>query len=77
MYADFDIAAKGLNIVGLRRAGFKHSEVAALKAAYKLLYRSGLKLEEALGRIEAEVPTEHTRHLVRFIRASQRGICRE
>jgi UDP-N-acetylglucosamine acyltransferase len=77
MYADFDIAAKGLNIVGLRRAGFKHSEVAALKAAYKLLYRSGLKLEEALGRIEAEVPTEHTRHLVRFIRASERGICRE
>jgi UDP-N-acetylglucosamine acyltransferase len=77
MYADFDIAAKGLNIVGLRRAGFKHSEVAALKAAYKLLYRSGLKLEAALGRIEAEVPTEHTRHLVRFIRASERGICRE
>ena len=77
MYADFDIAAKGLNIVGLRRAGFKHSEVAALKTAYKLLYRSGLKLEAALGRIEAEVPTEHTRHLVRFIRASERGICRE
>ena len=77
MYADFDIAAKGLNIVGLRRAGFKHSEVAALKTAYKLLYRSGLKLEEALGKIEAEVPTEHTRHLVRFIRASERGICRE
>ena len=77
MYADFDIAAKGLNIVGLRRAGFKHSEVAALKVAYKLLYRSGLKLEAALGRIEAEVPTEHTRHLVRFIRASERGICRE
>jgi UDP-N-acetylglucosamine acyltransferase len=77
MYADFDIAAKGLNIVGLRRAGFTHSEVVALKAAYKLLYRSGLKLEEALTRIEAEIPTEHAQHLVRFIRASQRGICRE
>jgi len=36
-----------------------------------------LKLEEALQRIEAETPTEHTRHLSSFIRASKRGICRE
>jgi hypothetical protein len=36
-----------------------------------------LKLEDALRRIETEVPTEHTRHLVAFIRASKRGICRE
>jgi len=77
LYADFDIAAKGLNLVGLRRAGFTHQQVDALKQAYKLLYRSGLKLEEALARIESEVPTEHTRHLVSFIRSSKRGICRE
>ena len=77
MYADFDIAAKGLNLVGLRRAGFTHQQVNALKQAYKLLYRSGLKLEEALARIETEVPTEDTRHLVSFIRSSKRGICRE
>ena len=49
----------------------------ALKTAYRLLYRSGLKLEEALARIESEVPTGHTRHLVAFVRASKRGICRE
>lgn len=77
LYSDFNIAAKGLNLVGLRRAGFKAAEVAALKTAYKILYRSNLKLEEALARIEAEVPTEHTRHLVAFIRSSKRGICRE
>ncbi len=77
MYADFDIAAKGLNLVGLRRAGFSHQQIGALKQAYKILYRSGLKLEDALARIEAEVPTEHTRHLVSFIRGSKRGICRE
>jgi len=77
MYADFDIAAKGLNLVGLRRAGFTQLEIGALKRAYKLLYRSGLKLEDALTRIETEAPSEHTRHLVSFIRSSKRGICRE
>ncbi|HEY3839743.1 MAG TPA: hypothetical protein VGL72_24395 [Bryobacteraceae bacterium] len=42
-----------------------------------MLYRSGLRLEEALARIEAEAPSEETAHLVRFIRGSRRGICRE
>ncbi len=77
MYADYNVAAKGLNLVGLRRAGVSREDIAALKQAYKLLYRSGLKLEDALARIETEVPTEHTRHLVKFIRSSERGICRE
>jgi UDP-N-acetylglucosamine acyltransferase len=71
------LVAKGLNLVGLKRAGFTRPDIQALKKAYQILYRSGLKLEAALGRIEAEVPTEHTAHLVRFIRASKRGICRE
>jgi UDP-N-acetylglucosamine acyltransferase len=77
LYSDFNIAAKGLNVVGLKRAGYKASDVAALKKAYTLLYRSGLKLEEALARIEAEVATPEARHLVAFIRRSDRGICRE
>ena len=77
MYSDFNVAAKGLNLVGLRRAGFSRDEITALKAAYRILYRSGLKLETALQRIETELHTEHTRHLVNFIRASKRGICRE
>lgn len=77
LYSDFNIAAKGLNLVGLKRAGFTLQEVQYLKTAYKLLYRSGLKLDDALARIESEIPSEHARHLVSFIRASQRGICRE
>jgi UDP-N-acetylglucosamine acyltransferase len=77
LYSDFNVSPKGLNIVGLRRAGFTAHEVRALKHAYKLLYKSGLKLEEALSRIEAESPTEHTQHLAAFIRSSKRGICRE
>jgi UDP-N-acetylglucosamine acyltransferase len=77
LYTDFNIAPRGLNLVGLRRAGFSKADVQALKLAYTLLYRSGLKLDEALSRIEAETSTAHTRHLVAFIRESKRGICRE
>lgn len=77
LYADFNVAAKGLNLVGLRRAGFRAEQISALKAAYRLLYRSGLKLQEALERIEQEAPTPETAHLTAFVRASKRGICRE
>lgn len=77
LYSGFNVEPKGLNLVGLKRAGFSSSDVAALKKAYRLLYRSGLPLEDALARIEAEIPTEHTLHLVRFIRRCERGICRE
>lgn len=75
-YSDFNIAPRGLNLVGLKRAGFGREEIAALKQAYRILYRSGLKLAEALARIEEQVPGEHARHLIAFIRSSQRGICR-
>jgi UDP-N-acetylglucosamine acyltransferase len=77
LYEGARIAPVGLNLVGLKRAGFQAPDIAALKAAYRLLFRSRLKLEEALARIESEIPTEHTLHLVAFIRRSERGICRE
>lgn len=77
LYSGFNVEPKGLNLVGLKRAGYNHSAIVVLKRAYQLLYRSGLKLREALTRIEAEIPTPETLHLVKFIRASTRGICRE
>ena len=77
LYSDFNVSVKGLNLVGLRRAGFKADEIKILKAAYRILYRSGLKQTDALARIETEMPSEHTRRLVEFIRLSKRGIARE
>jgi UDP-N-acetylglucosamine acyltransferase len=77
LYAGYNVQAKGLNLVGLKRAGYKASDVSVLKRAYRILYRSGLKLEDALARIETELPTAETLHLVNFIRRSERGICRE
>ncbi len=75
-YAGYDARPNGLNAVGLRRAGFTASQVAAIKKAYRTLYRSGLKLEEALAALEPDTD-ENVRDLVRFIRGSHRGICRE
>jgi len=77
LYSGFNVEAKGLNLVGLKRAGFKPAQVAQLKKAYQMLYRSGLKLDEALAKIETEIPDDNTLHLIRFIRGSKRGICRE
>jgi UDP-N-acetylglucosamine acyltransferase len=77
LYSGFNVEAKGVNLVGLKRAGLKAPQITALKNAYRLLYRSGLKLEDALGRIESEIATPEAAHLVRFIRQSKRGICRE
>jgi len=77
LYTGFDVVVKGLNLIGLRRAGFTPAQAAVLKRAYRLLYRTGLKLQEALQRIENELEGDEIRHLVTFIRRSKRGICRE
>jgi UDP-N-acetylglucosamine acyltransferase len=77
LYSDFNVAAKGVNIVGLKRAGFSADEIRLLKMVYRILFRSGLKQEEALRRIEADCNSEHARHVAEFVRRSERGICRE
>ena len=68
--------AHGLNIVGLRRAGFKSSGLHNLKEAYRLLLRSGLSLEDALGRLE-DLADPVVAHLIDFVRNSSRGFCHE
>lgn len=77
LYSDFNVAAKGLNLVGLKRAGFSTRQIRELKDAYRVLYRSGLKQDEAVEQMEAQNTSENVRYLVEFIRRSKRGICRE
>ena len=76
LYSGFDITPVGINTVGLQRAGISESDMSDLKRAYRLLYRSGLKLQPALERIATECSSSHALHLVDFIRKSERGICR-
>ena len=64
----------GLNIVGLRRSGFTQEQRSAIKRAYRLIYKSGLKLAAALERLKSEEPSEAVDHIVRFIEGSKRGL---
>jgi len=67
----------GLNLVGLQRRGFSEASIAALKQAYRLLLRSGLRLEDACEEIRASVPTTpEVERFVRFALSSERGITR-
>lgn len=68
--------AHGLNMVGLRRAGFKSSEIQKLKEAYRILLRSGFALEAALSRMrESDDPLVN--ELIGFVQSAARGFCRE
>ena len=67
---------RGLNMVGLRRAGFDQAARQALKHAYQLLFRRGLGLEDALQQM-TELKDENVDHLIGFIRARARGFTRE
>jgi UDP-N-acetylglucosamine acyltransferase len=67
----------GLNRVGLQRHGFSPETVGALKKAYRIVFRFGLTLKEALARVEAEVPsTPEVARFIAFLKSSQRGITR-
>ena len=67
----------GLNSVGISRAGIPVESRRNIKKAYKILYRSGLSLAQAIAVIEQEVDTcEEVEHFLRFLRNAERGICR-
>ena len=67
---------RGVNIVGLRRAGVPAEARLELQRAHKLLYRSGHTPAQALERIRTELtPSTYINHLVEFIASSKRGIC--
>lgn len=67
---------RGVNAVGLRRAGLDPAAVSALQQAYRRLYRSDLNLGQALRRIEQERLSDFAEvaRLVEFCRAAGRGI---
>ncbi|MDJ0741183.1 MAG: acyl-ACP--UDP-N-acetylglucosamine O-acyltransferase [Gammaproteobacteria bacterium] len=64
----------GLNLVGLRRAGFSQVQRSAIKQAYRVLLQSGLRLPDALAQIAATADTDEVRNIVAFVERSQRGI---
>ena len=68
---------RGVNQVGLERAGFSAETVRALKEAYRVLYRGKLNVKQSVEIIRREQPdTPEIAELCAFIESSERGIIR-
>jgi UDP-N-acetylglucosamine acyltransferase len=65
----------GLNVVGLRRAGVSADQRAELKEAYRLLFRAGLNVRQAVTQLTSMFPDGPVAELWQFAEQSKRGIC--
>lgn len=67
----------GLNRVGLKRYGFSNQTLSSLKKTYRILFRYGLTLNEAIERVHAEVEiVPEVENFIAFIKESSRGVTR-
>lgn len=70
-------APVGLNVVGLRRAGYSAESLRDLKAMYRMLYSENLTVDDAIKKIETDIDSSEERRIfVEFLRSSERGVCR-
>ena len=67
----------GLNLIGLRRAGFGDAEILSLKAAYRLIYRSGLRWVEIVERLASQFTTGPAARYAPFLQLGKRGFVQE
>jgi UDP-N-acetylglucosamine acyltransferase len=67
----------GLNVVGLRRAGFSLEERAELKQLYHALFRSGRNLRAAADAARSQFTSPAAQTLLEFVAATRRGVCRD
>ncbi|HWH76748.1 MAG TPA: acyl-ACP--UDP-N-acetylglucosamine O-acyltransferase [Candidatus Binatus sp.] len=73
---DWQHTVRGVNVVGLKRAGFDDKRIRALREAFRILFRKGRNLALAIkeveesGRVNPDVST-----LLEFIKSSKRGVC--
>jgi UDP-N-acetylglucosamine acyltransferase len=65
----------GLNLVGLRRAGFSPEQRLELKALYKAVFRSGRNIRAAVDAAQSEFASSGARQMIEFILAARKGVC--
>jgi UDP-N-acetylglucosamine acyltransferase len=65
----------GLNVVGLRRAGFTPAERLELKQLYHALFRGGENLRSALAAAGSRFTSLPARTLIEFVASARRGVC--
>lgn len=64
----------GLNLVGMRRGGLTRETIMEIKRAYKTLFRSGKRLQDAMAELEAAHPCKEVQHMIDFCKNSPRGV---
>lgn len=71
------VATRTINKVGLTRNGVPEETQAALRQAYKIIFREGLTIAKAIELMEKDLPpSAEIKHLIEFVRTSERGITR-
>ncbi|PKM23131.1 MAG: acyl-[acyl-carrier-protein]--UDP-N-acetylglucosamine O-acyltransferase [Gammaproteobacteria bacterium HGW-Gammaproteobacteria-14] len=69
-------ASRSMNFEGMRRRGWSAEVISSLRQAYKIVFRQGLTLEQALAQLEAMVGGPELQCFIDSLRASERGITR-
>jgi UDP-N-acetylglucosamine acyltransferase len=78
MVQGYPARARGMNVEGMRRRGYSKDLITTLRSAYRVLYRNGHTLAEALELLIPQAPSsEEMTMFVDSIKASARGITRE
>lgn len=73
---DWQHTVRGVNVVGLKRAGFDEKRIRAIKEAFRILFRKGRNLSLALKEVEGEGrANSDVSALLSFIKSSNRGVC--
>jgi UDP-N-acetylglucosamine acyltransferase len=73
---DWQHTVRGVNVIGLKRAGFDEERIREIRQAFRILFRKGRNLSLALKEIEnLERASPDILTLLDFIRSSKRGVC--
>ena len=73
---DWQHTVRGVNVVGLKRAGFDDRRIRAIRAAFRILFRTGRNLALAVKELEASgTANSDVLAVLEFIKTSKRGVC--
>jgi UDP-N-acetylglucosamine acyltransferase len=73
---DWQHTVRGVNVVGLKRAGFDDKRIRAIRAAFRILFRTGRNLALAVKELEASgTANSDVLAVLDFIKSSKRGVC--
>jgi UDP-N-acetylglucosamine acyltransferase len=71
------LAYCGINIIGLRRAGFSNELIENIHNAYRIIYQSGQTVKAAIEEVKKTIPmSKEIEYIISFVTESQRGVIR-